>query len=398
MKRKMGIGLLVGLWLIGGCGKTDQDVPPRFNETLGDSPVGAPPGSGPIDTGILKDPATYQPATYEPLSPADALPTETENPAVMAVRTTMNQAIDGVFAMDFESLLGAFTPQKVGALAKDDYIDNLNALSDALRTSNRVLKEKASGPELSAITQMQDFFAGLGDTLKTTLVINVLDEQEARATLDLNRLPPEKLAQLGAILQQIMTLQMSMSASVMPGMVPGMTPDGQSEDDQAPLVAPAPELVRGRSAPPAQASEPAGAEETTIAPPGTPAPDLASVPPEVLLSQMAMPAITLRKIGDSWKIDLPLSLTEEHAELINDAVLALKTLMDDMTQAMEQAPTVDLQTYMQITAQIQARHMPVLMGIIGRAMPLLGSLMETDPSAGAPAPQSAEESETEDYP
>lgn len=404
MGRALCTGLILGLLLIGGCGKTDQDAPPRFNETLGGSAVGAPPGTGTIDAGILKDPASYKPAAFEPLTPAPAA-AEAESPEAQAAHAAVNQTVDALFGLDFATLIDAFPADAVKTLKQDDYVDNLNALSDAIGRNTSVFKEKATGPELQAIAGIYDFLPTLAEPLKNAFVIQVIDEQTARATFDPSRIPPEMLTQLMAKAQPLMAMAASLAPGQgMPVAAPGTEPSepaaAEGEEPAAePMGRPSGRTSR-RTALPAEEGTPGegATPEAPAAAPEAAMPAMGGPSLEGMLSQAALPAIPLRKIGDAWKIDLPLTFTDEQAELINELVVEVKAMFDETTQAMEQAATLDLQTYSQISNQIQARHMPVFMGLFGRAMPLFAPLMETPPAEGAATPPAEKPTEEDDNP
>ena len=389
MQRLLWTTLILGFVLIGGCGKTDQDAPPQFNETLGGTPDGAPLGAGTIDTGIMNDPASYQPSRYEPLTPSTAAPEAAGSPETSEARQPIDQALDAAFVFDFESLLRSCVPEQVQSLMDSDALDSLNALSDAIRNNNTLLAQKASDPQLQQLTGLSTALPGIGTALKSAIVINVIDEQTASASIDLNRMPPELMTQLTALMQQMMALAGNAG-------MPAATPPAEPTQAEAAPPAAVPGRIAQRGSrtpgnPPPAEGESAGttASEPPPAPPAGAIPMLSMDDLTAGLSQFAIP---LRKVDGAWKIALPVTITQEQAELINELAVALRGMIDDSTQAIDQVETLDLQTYMQISTQTQMRHVPELLGIVGRLMPLFMQSTEAAPAA-EPEQQPANEDE-----
>jgi len=364
MVRILSTSLFIALLIASGCGKSDQNDAPRFNETLGEDAVGAPPGPGTVDTGVLKDPATYEPAAYESLEPEtfSAGAGDAGSPEAQAAREAMTELIDAVFELDFEMVLEAFVPEQVEALMTDEYLDNLAAMSDAMDASTQAFKAKATTPELEAMADMYDMLAELAEPLQNTIVISVLDEENAIATFDMARLELSEDVQNS--FAQMAQTAMAMSSQMQAGMMGGSMPPGAAA---APPNAGSPEAAGGML-------------------PGGLSPEML----QGMLAQVKIP-ISLRKVDDAWRISLPFTFEEQHAELVNEAVTVVKEMSEETTRALEQVETLDLQTYMQLSQQVQMRHMPALMGLAGRAAPMFSSLMDTTDETQDDAAEGEEE-------
>jgi hypothetical protein len=362
MTRLLPIGLLLGLLLVASCGKS-ADQPTRFNETLGDTPTGAPLAAGPIDTGILQDPANYKPASYQPLegeTPAGAAGAA-EGPEAQAVRKVLSTLANAIFDLDVSTVLDSFVPAQVAALTEEDeYITNLNDMGDALRAYGQALKDKATGPELETLVKLFELLPRLAEPLPNALTISVTDEENAVATFDLARfqMPPELVTDLTEVVQMGASMAAQMGGGAAPA--PGGSP-----------------------------------------PTGAALPNLADFSPEMLeqLPSIQIP-LPLRKVDGAWRLVLPFKLEEQQAEVINEAALVTKDYFADLAQAIGQAETLDLQAYTQIDTSLQMKHMGPIMGLIGRATAVFGPLFETTTQpteeTAAPTPDEAERSEPEE--
>lgn len=322
-----------------GCGKTD-DQPTRFNQTLGGTPVGAPAGTGPIDTGILKDPADYKPTPYESLE-GGAPGGGAEGAEAEEIRGVLSELVAAIFDIDLEMVLDACVPEQVAALSEEDeYIDSFDEMKDALVSFVQIFSDKATGPKLEAIARLFELLPELAEPLTNAFTISVLDEENAVATFDPSRLeiPEELRTTLAEVMQAgaAMVAQMG-AAGMMGGGMPGA----------------------------AEAGLPAGGFS----------PEMLDELPSV---QIPLP---LRKVDDVWRLVLPFTIEEQHAELINEAALVVKDLFADLAQAIDQVETLDEQTSAQIDMQVGMRHMGPIMGLVGRATAMFAPMTEGEPAA-----------------
>ncbi len=353
-------GLLVGLLLTSGCGKSD-DQPTRFNQTLGGTPAGAPVGAGSIDPGILRDPKDYTPESYEPLegeAPAGAA----EGPEAEMIRGVFEGLADAISSFDFTTALDAFVPEQVAAITQEnEYLDNFDGLKDALTSCIQIYKDKTAGTDVEAPDAADGLPPELLKSLNTAFTISVLDEENAVATLDLSQvqIPAEARAKIAEAVQKIMPMMAQLRAAG-----PGVTPPDST------------------ATPGAGGAEPLSDQ-------------LIQDQIDSLLS--AEYRVPLRKVDDEWKLVLPIKIQEQHAELINDAVVILKDGFNDLAQAFGQAETLDDQTMEQISTQVMMRHMPAVIGLVGRAMPMISSMMQEEPPTEAEAAEAdADQAEPEE--
>jgi len=340
-------GLLVALLLTSGCGEGDEQ-PTRFNQTLGGTPAGAPTAAGSIDPGILRDPKDYTPQSYEPLegeSPAAA-----EGPEAEKIRGVFTGLADAISDFDFTTALDAFVPEQVAAITgEDEYLDNLDALKDALTSFVQVLKDKTPGTADQASDAAGGLPPELLKSLNTAFTISVLDQENAVATLDMSQV--EMPAEVRAKMAEQLQANMAMMAQLGGGGLGVAPPDGTAAPGAGGAEPPSDELIQNRI--------------------------------DSLLS--AQYSVPLRKVDDEWKLVLPITIQEQHAELINEAVVIFKDAFNDLAQAFGQAETLDEQTATQIGSQVMMRHMPAVIGLVGRAMPMISSMMEEQPGTEAEA-------------
>lgn len=340
--------MLVGTLLVTGCGKTD-DQPTRFNKTLGDTPTGAPVSTGPIDTGILQDPAGYKPTAYDSLEggPPSDTASGAEGAEVEAIRGMLSDLMEAAFDLDFETVLDAFVPGQVAALVQEDeYMANLNEMADALRGFWQVLVDKAGGSDSEAMASLEALLPDLVGPVTNAVNVAVVDEENAEATFNPARLeiPQDLLTTLTELAQ--------MGAA---------SPDGEP------------------------GAEPAAGGFT---------PDMLDNLPSVEIS------LPLRKVENVWRLELPFTIEEQHAELIGEGALLFKDYLTEIAQAFDQAETLDEQTARQIATQVGLRHGPAIAGWSARVKLAWVLLMETQPqpedeAADAETDEAEETSEEE---
>lgn len=374
--RLLPTGVLAGILLAAGCGKSDEPTT-RFNETLGDTPAGAPVAAASIDTGILKDPADYQPTPYDELEgPASGA----GGPEAEEIRSVISGLIDGVFHLEADTILDAFVPEQVAALREnDECITNFDELSDALSAYTQAITDKASGPDLEVFVSAFELLPDLTTPLVQAFAVSIVDEENAVATFDLARLEiPEELQ---TALAGVAQLLMARIAQTTGGDMLGGGPAGA--------------IIPDGAAPPSagEAGLPAGGFS----------PEMLQNPPSVQIP------LLLRKVDGSWRLALPFAIGEEHAELISEGAVVFKDCFTDCAQALGQVDTLDTQTFAQIEAQIDMRHKGPILGWFARAYLAVQSLMQsqgqvaeeaTQPDAEADEPESdqSEEESSEEQP
>lgn len=375
--------LLAGMLVLGGCGKQDEQ-PTRFNQTLGDSPVGAPVATGLIDTGVLQDPTAYKPAPYERLEggPAGG---GAGGPEAEAAQAVLKEFILALFALDIDTILDTHVPEQVAVLREDEYMSSFYEAKDTLVTFWAVFKDKATGPEFEPFVRVIELLPELAEPVANAMTVSVLDEENAVATFDLERfeLPEDVQAELMAASQQIMTLAMGAMMAQMgaAGLTGGPTPGGTPpEEPNAPAETPAtPEI------------------------PGIPGMPAGGFSPEMFQQFMPSDADTqqncpLRKIDGEWRLVLPFSVQEEQAEVISEGLVLVKDLLADMTTRIDQTDTLDLGAFTQIAAETGTRMAPAFEGWWARAQMMIASITEepTDDTGAEEEEEAAEPNEPED--
>jgi hypothetical protein len=344
-------GLLVALLLTSGCGEGDEQ-PTRFNETLGGTPAGAPTAPGSIDRGILRDPKDYTPQPYEPLegeAPA------AEGPEAEKIRGVFAGLADAISNFEFSTALDAFVPDQVAAVAQEDeYLNSLDELKDALISLRQIVKDKTPGTGGEASGAAGGPTPELLKSLNAAFTISVLDEQNAVATLDMSQveIPAEARDKIMESAQAVMAMT-AQPGGAGPGATP---PEGAAAPGAGGAEAPSEQLIQDQI-------------------------------DSLFSGQYHVP---LRKVDGEWKLVLPIKIQEQQAELINEAVLVFKDAFNDLAQAFAQAETLDDQTMGQITTQVMMKHMPAIAGLVGRAVPMISSVMEEKPATEAEAAKADE--------
>jgi hypothetical protein len=357
--------LLAGFLLSGACGKKEEQ-PTRFNRTLGGTPAGAPTGTVHVDTGILQDPTAYKPADYTPLEGGPAAGAAAAGPEVEAVRGAARKLLDGIFALDVDTILDSFVPEQVAVLQKDEYKSTLYETKDTIDAYWAVFQDKATATEFQSLIRLYKLVPQLSEPLVNAITVTLQDEANAVATFDGRQFElPEDFR---TAFEEALATSTRMMAQL--GLTPG--------------------AVGG--APP-QPAEP-NAAATTPGTTGTPAGGFSL---EKLQEEMGTVQVSLsfRRIGDAWKLALPFSLQEEQADLLNEGLLLVKDYFAAVTASIDQAETLDLQTYVQIEMRQQGKVL-AFMGWVAQAQAMLTSMMEAPPGEkGAEAAEAEKEQPSE---
>lgn len=355
--RSLPVILIVGMLLAAGCGDNDEQTP-RFNENLGDSPIGAPIGTGPIDAGILQDQTSYKPTAFEPLdgvTPAAGAGGATASGEAADAKAAVDRLIDSSFAMDVDVMLDGFVPGQVAALREDPCMQAIYDVTDALGVFTRIVREKGTGPEFQASNELADALPLLAGPIKNAIRVDVLDEENAVATLAVGRLeiPDELKTKINGALEQIMAMASS----------GGAPPAGEAPKDP-------------------NSTPPEGAQAAPVA----------QVSLDAILEANAAVEIPLplKKVNDEWRLALPFSFNEEQAELIAEGLGIVNETLGGVTQQISAVETLDMQNYMQILMQAQGSAGLRLMGWSARAKTVFGPLLETGAAEGDGAAKPAD--------
>ena len=335
--RMLPLALAAGFLLVAGCGKQDTDSP-RLNETLGDSPAGAPVGAGSIDTGILQDQAAYKPADYEPLVERAAAPGAAPVAAgdqgedATAIREVAHDALLSLMELNLAGLLDAFPEENIAALRADECVSAADGLSDSLNNFFGVMQSKAGPDAPGADLDIAVLTGSLADALIGTISVAVLDEQTATATLDMGRFAlPDDVRQ---------AIDEAMAAMA-----------GGGADAGEPNAADAAEAAAG----------------------------MGGMSPDALLAMAKAISfdIPFRRTDDGWRVDVPITFEEEHAELLAEGFGIISRIYGELAQRIGAMEPFNPQEMQAIAQQVQMQHMGELMGWVGRAQMAAMSLADS---------------------
>ena len=356
--------LLAGLFIVGGCGRKEEQ-PTRLNKTLGDSAVGVPTSPGNVDPAILSDQAAYKPAQYEPLEGrrTGGGGTPAAGPEAEAIRGLLDDYYAALFEMDIDTLLDSFDPEQVAALREDDYMSTFYETQDAFRDAWAMLKDKASGPEIEAVTTLISALPTLAQPLADATTIEVIDEENAVARFDLQQfqLPEEFMAAAMDAGEKLMPVIMG---SMMGGEVSAGEPGAEPMPAGPPMEF-SPEMFQQMMA---QQAEMGGQQNDT----------------------------PLRKIDGEWKMVLPVTIQEEHADLVNEALLLVKDLLGELTAQFDQAETLDAETLTQIATPVIMSKTPAFLGLSARFEAMAADFMAAQAEAAEAGDETGEEEVAED--
>lgn len=350
MRAAIGLPLLlagVGLFLP-ACGRQEEDRP-VYNRVLGDAATGAPPASPAVDVGILRDQAAYQPAKYAEAQPAAGGGGAEAEAVLQVARNALQSALD----LDAATLLESFVPDQVKALTDD--LAPIEEAIDAGRKFNAAVRDKTKDrpPEQAeAMKKLDALPQRLVAMISEALKADVLDADNAVITVDPAKFQEGFTALVTEYGEALAAL------SVAPPGMPGAAAPGQ----------PAP--------PPGMA-----------APPGALTPEmLASIASESGEAVADLPSFKLRRVGDAWKLDIQHTISEEEAELVNEAAALARELFDQLYGKIEAAPKLDDQTLTNIAMQTVMPMTGRFMLLFQRAQDLFGaSAAAGEDSASAPA-------------
>lgn len=355
MRAAIGLPLLLagfGLFLP-ACGRQEEDRP-VYNRVLGDAATGAPTASPAVDVGILRDQAAYQPAKFAEAQPSAAAGGAEAEAVLQVARGALQSALD----LDAATLLESFVPEQVKALTDD--LAPIDEAIDAGKKFNAAVRDKTKDrpPEQAeAMKKLDALPQQLVATISAALKADVLDADNAIITVD-----PAKF-------QEGFTALMAEYGPAL-----------------AAVSVPAPGAPGAASGP----GQPAG---TAALPPGMAAPSggftpemLASVASESGDAVAGLPGVKLRRVGDAWKIDIQHTISEEEAELVNEAAALAREMFDQLYGRIEAAPKLDDQTLTNIAMQTAMPMTGRFMLLFQRAQELFGAgAAAGDGAASAPA-------------
>lgn len=333
---------------LAGCGKQSETERARFNEQLGGSASGAPTSVGIIDDTINKDFAGYKPTGASADAGAStAAPATAEGDAVKAA---VRAPLDAFAAYDADGLLNAFDPEAVAVLKQDEFKSELQNFLTSVEQLDKVAKSKSGGQAASPLGD----FSKLSKSFSDALVVNVVDAQNASVGVD-----PAKFG--------------DMVVEAMQSMVPPTTPPPPppaAEDEGAGRNRRTDRMVEASGFVPEGDVQSAANRNTPppaqpVLPAGMPMPS----PDEVraMVSQMApMVSIPMKKVGDGWKLAVPIKFTDDHVDPLVNVVSVGKEFFQKMTERIDAAPSGDVAAISAIGNQLGMEMAPKFMAAFGQ--------------------------------
>ncbi|RMF79771.1 MAG: hypothetical protein D6744_08840 [Planctomycetota bacterium] len=350
----LGILVAAGAPLV-GCGDA-QDERTRFNAVL-DGAV-APVSAGSIDTGILKDQSTYQPQDVEPLNILGAalgsaggdgasLPKIDEPPEAAAVRALYAKSIDGILEGNIDDMMDAYVDEQVAALRDSDFVDNAYVLVESIDALWSSLSEKLDDADRGAVESSARLVPLLRDFFVRSATITLIDDDAASITYTAEGIQSTGEALKPAFLEVLEPLLANLPADQLP---PG--PDG----------------------------EPLSAEKMYDE-------SLAEMVAAVRMSADDE-GIPVRRQGDSWRLDLGYTFTEDDADALNTFLLVVIDAVDALNQQIEAAEKLDSATLNQILGNWSMQSGMQVLGASAAVQPLLQKLAGGPQASGDAAPAS----------
>jgi len=380
------VGVSAGFVLLGACGKS-EDVPPRYNQRLGDGPDGAPLGTSSVDLGILQDQSSYQPANFTSLPGVGRSAAAADSEEQAAVRQRMGDLLNAVFELDFDSVLEAFVPEQVAALK--DHLSAMYETVDKCKVLYRTWHDM-EGEQAARSTETEQAFSALlanyrdrlVDTVVNALTIQILDEENAALGVDLPRLregvatlAQEFDAEIAQMPEVVAAMQAAMNA--MAGM-PG------AEGLLGPTAVPTGAADAGAAAPPAAPALNPMARITQLFLPALASGEDAA-PPE-------LPTLPLKKTDGEWRIKLRFAFTQEQAQVVGDGLALVQDCLDRVTEKLDGVETPEPQTLVTVFMQTSFEMGGPMMELFARAQQVFGPAME---GVAEPAEPGADESRDE---
>ena len=369
------VGVSAGFVLLGACGKS-EDVPPRYNQRLGDGPEGAPLGTPSVDLGILQDQSSYQPANFTSLPGVAGSAATADSDEQAAVRQRMGEFLDGLVEFDFDTMLEAFNPEQVAPLK--EHVSAMYEVVDKVKVLQRSAQEKMSaqlGMDVEALQASNELFwtyvEKVAAALPDTLVVDV-DQENASVGVD-----GEKFATSMETLAKDFMAELSELDPAGADVIRQTFEQAQTMAKQA---------VAAKAAEYGVDLEADEGAEAGIGVPEIPV------------------TVPLAKIDGEWRIQLPFTFTEEQAELVGEALVLAQDFLDKLTDKVEGVDTLDQQALMMMGQQTFLEVMPQAMGLFARAQQVFGPAMESVAEPGEPGADEGrdeageEEEEAEDEP
>jgi len=362
------VGVSAGFVLLGACGKS-EDVPPRYNQRLGDGPEGAPLGTPSVDLGILQDQSSYQPANFTSLPGVGESAATADSEEQAAVRQRMGELLNAVVEFDFDTMLDAFNPEQVASLR--EHVSAMYELVDKFKVLQRSAQEKMStqpGLDVETLQASDELFwtyAGkAAAALPDTLTVDILDEDNASVGVDGERFATSMEALAKDFMDELSKID----------------PNGANVILQSFQQA----RATAKQAVAAKAAEyglDLEAEEAAEAGVGT-----VEIPVKV----------PLRKIDGDWKIELPFAISEQQAELVGDGLVLAQDFLDKLTDKVGSVDTLDQQALIMMGWQTVLEVTPQATGLFARAQQVFGPAMKGVAESAEPgADEAREEGEEE---
>lgn len=320
--------------VLAGCGDAEE-VATRFDRPLGEGPFGAPI-AGSVDRSILEDPASYTPATFTPLTPGggDANPATNETPEAAAVKEAMRRFQAAVLNGEIDAALDAFPEPKVAALRESDFVESADELVTKIRQLWAIIVDKTADTDLAPLSQLPERVRLLASLGADSGRVQMLSETEALLVSDMEAFA----SQAESARSQFVPVLAALAPLAPPDPSTGQPVSG----DQMFTM-----FLGGMSA---------GGEATRMT-----------------------------KVDDQWRIDLPITITAEHADALSGAALIVSDVVDRLTDQISAVDSLDSAAAGQLGPQLVPTVMSAAPQLLGALAPLLGDPALTAPGEAASA-------------
>lgn len=331
-----------------GCGEGRDESAP-YNYAIGSGFEGLPTTAD-VDPTFLKDPADYTPAKFDPITPGGAVAASegSESLDQKAVRGVAEQSLDAVLGGEVDALLDLFPDEKVAAIRDSDLPDSLDELITGLRDLWTTVEEKTADGDLAGLAQVPDALSLLAKFQLASSRVELIDDSTAVLVPDADRLA----AQAEAYRPQIVPVLDKLLGAA-PPQVLAMIPGGKEAASGDTLFD---SLVQQMNA---------AAEMGADAPAGGPFDE------------------RYVKVGDEWKLDLPVTVTEQQAEALNGAVLVLNDFVDQVNDQIAAVDKLDQATLLPLVSQLQVSGLATFGRLQAELTPAFGNLFAQAAAGGA---------------
>ncbi len=367
--RFLNCGLSVVLLILVSCERTPQEGGP-FNQPLGGARALAPTPAPVIDVGILADQSTYQPARSGPAEPG-AVQTaggEEGEQEQEAIRARVREIVQAAISRNVEALFDAFVQEQIAVVLplKSTVIETVEKL-EAMQRQLAQLGGPAAQPDEGQAALLEAIGGKLLDAFTGALAVEMLSADQAAVRVDAARFQ-ENLTPLVPEIQRALE-QMAAAGGGLGGA-------------QGPSQLP-PEVLERL--------------EQEMAAAGTPSPPTLEQQIADAVQQLAGYTLSMSRVEEVWRIALPLTLTEAHAEIGRDGLGLLNEYLDKVMERLQSLESADQAAISSLFMQVAFEVLPRLMELMQKVEALQASASPADgPDSSAPQPEGEDEDSGED--